>query len=151
VRYPDPLAFLAHEPVAAELAARRQGDLQQAQGLAPHYQDAQVSVYVLPDAPWSRRVSGSLSNALARAQPRRALALLRATAGGGYVVSVRAPLSAPQGAAEFCRGFGGDGRAGAAGIDLLPAQQLPPFIAAFAASPWGRPAAAPMARPGASN
>ena len=65
LRYPDPLAFLAHEPVAAELAARRQSDLQQAQSLAPHFQDARASVYVLPDAPWSRRVSGSLSNALA--------------------------------------------------------------------------------------
>ena len=28
------------------------------------------------------------------------------------MVSVRAPLNAPYGAAEFCRGFGGDGRAG---------------------------------------
>jgi len=138
LRYPDPLAFLAQEPVAAELVARRQSDLQQAQSLVPHYQDGQVSVYVLPDAPWSRRVSGSLSNALAAAQPQQALALLRATTGGDYVVSVRAPMVAPSGAAEFCRGFGGDGRAGAAGIDHLPAQQLRLFIAAFAASPWGQ-------------
>jgi hypothetical protein len=143
VRYPDPLAFLAQEPVAAELASRRQTDLQQAQSLTPHFQNTLVSVYVLPDVPWSRRVSGSLCNALASAQRQRALALLRATADGDYVVSVRAPLSAPQGAAEFCRGFGGDGRAGAAGIDHLPAWQLQPFIAAFAASPWGQPATAP--------
>lgn len=142
-RYPDPLDFLAREPIAAELAARRQSDLQQAQFLVPRYQDGRVSVYVLPDASWSRRVSGSLSNALASAQPRQALALLRATAGGDYVVSVRAPMSAPSGAAEFCRGFGGDGRAGAAGIDHLPARQLQPFIEAFAASPWGQPTTAP--------
>lgn len=142
LRYPDPLSFLAHEPIAAELAARRQGDLQQAQSLAPHFQNAQLRVYLLPDAPWSRRVQGSLGNALANAQPQRALALLRAAAGGCYVVSVRAPLTAPAGAAEFCRGFGGDGRAGAAGIDHLPARQLQAFIAAFVASPWGQRTAA---------
>lgn len=142
-RYSDPLVFLAQESIAVELAARRQSDLQQARSLAPHYQDGRVTVYLLPDAPWSRRVSGSLSNALASAQPLQALAVLRATACGDYVVSVRAPMSAPSGAAEFCRGFGGDGRAGAAGIDHLPAWQLPPFIEAFAASPWGRPAGAP--------
>lgn len=137
VRYPDPLVFLECERVGAELDARRQGDLQQAQSLAPHFQNAQVSIYLLPDAPWSRRVQGSFSNLLASARPQQAVALLKATASGDFVVSVRAPLSAPGGAAEFCRGFGGDGRSGAAGIDHLPAHQLERFIAAFAVTPWG--------------
>lgn len=137
VRYPHPLNFLAHESVGAELDARRQSDFQLAQMAAPCFQNGCVSVYLLPDAPWSRRSLGSFSNALSNAHPQRALALLKARAAGGYVVSVRAPKSMPFGAAEFCRRYGGDGRAGAAGIDHLPALELDRFISAFAAIPWG--------------
>jgi hypothetical protein len=137
VRYPDPLLFLERERIGQELDARRQSDLRRAQAIQPHFQNAHVSVYLLPDAPWSRRVSGSFINVLAAAHPQHAHALLTATALGDFVVSVRAPLCAPVGAAEFCRGFGGDGRAGAAGIDHLPAHQLARFIEAFSATPWG--------------
>jgi hypothetical protein len=137
VRYPDPLLFLERERIGQELDARRQSDLRRAQAIQPHFQNAHVSVYLLPDAPWSRRVSGSFINVLAAAHPQHAHALLTATALGDFVVSVRAPLSAPVGAAEFCRGFGGDGRAGAAGIDHLPAHQLARFIESFSATPWG--------------
>lgn len=82
-------------------------------------------------------MSGSLSNLLARAQPLRAHAVLTPTACGDFAVSVRAPLHSPAGAAEFCRLFGGDGRAGAAGIDHLPAQQLERFTHAFSTARWG--------------
>lgn len=136
-RYPDPLNFLERELIGAELDALRQDDLRRAQALPPHFQDARVGVYLLPDAPWSRRVSGSLSNILASAEPLRAHAVLKPTVSGDFVVSVRAPLRTPVGAAEFCLRFGGDGRAGAAGIDLLPAQQLERFIDAFSAARWG--------------
>lgn len=137
VRYRDPLIFLEHERIGQELDALRQNDLRRAQALPPYLQDARGSVYLLPDAPWSRRVSGSLANILALAQPLRAHALLTATVLGDFVVSVRAPLRTPVGAAEFCRHFGGDGRAGAAGIDHLPAHQLDRFIEAFSATRWG--------------
>jgi len=53
------------------------------------------------------------------------------------VLSVRAPVGAPGGAAEFCRRFGGGRRAGAGGIDHLPAQELERFIQAFSVTPWG--------------
>ena len=137
VRYADPLLFLERERIGQELDARRQNDLRQAQAMQPYFQNAHVSVYLLPDAPWSRRVSGSFSNVLAAAHPQHAHALLTATALGDFIVSVRAPMSAPAGAAEFCRGFGGDGRAGAAGINQLPAHQLESFIEAFSGNPWG--------------
>lgn len=143
VRYPDPLMFLEHEFTGQELDDRRQSDLRRAQTLRPSLQNARVRVYVLPDAPWSRRVSGSFINVLAAAHPQHAHALLTATAQGDYIVSVRAPVNAPVGAAEFCRSYGGDGRAGAAGIDHLPAQQLERFVEEFSAAPWGNlPAAA---------
>ena len=136
VRYPDPLNFLEREVIGRELDALRQDDLRRAQALLPYLQDDRVSVYLLPDAPWSRRVSGSLSNILACAEPLRAHALLRPTVSGDFVVSVRAPLCSPVGAAEFCRSFGGDGRAGAAGIDHLPGHQLERFIDAFSGTRW---------------
>ena len=54
----------------------------------------------------------------------------------GFVVSVRAPLSASGGANELCNRFGGAGRAGAAGIDQLPEHELERFIGEFAAARW---------------
>lgn len=143
VRYRDPLNFLKQEVIGQELDALRQDDMQRAKALPPYLQDARVSVYLLPDAPWVRRVSGSLSNYFASAQPLRAHAVLTARAAGDFEVSVRAPLHAPGGAAEFCRRFGGDGRAAAAGIDHLPADQLARFIEAFSANRWGNAPAEP--------
>ena len=65
----------------------------------------------------------------AGSRPRRqqAHAVLKADRRGGFVVSLRAPQDAPTGADEFCRRFGGGGRAGAAGIDHLPAEALERF------------------------
>lgn len=137
VCYPDPLRFLACEALGQELDALRQQDLRRAHALQPHFQDGRVGIYLLPDAPWSRRVSGSLGNRLALAEPLRAHAVLTPTAQGDWSVSVRAPLHAPRGAAAFCRCFGGDGRPGAAGIDHLPAQQLAHFVDAFSGLRWG--------------
>ena len=137
LRYREPQALLEHEPLAQELAARRQDDLRQAAALTPYWTGAQADVYLLPDAPWSRRVIGTLGNELARARPRRAHAVLKATGAGDFVVSVRAPLAAPGGAAALCRLFGGGGRAGAAGIDHLPAPDLARFIRAFSVVRWG--------------
>jgi hypothetical protein len=141
--YADPLQFLRHEAIGKTLDTLRLNDLERARDVPPYWQDARVSVYLLPDVPWSRRVSGSLGNFLANAQVLRAHAVLTARAAGDFKVSVRAPLRAPDGAAEFCRLFGGDGRAGAAGIEHLPAGQLDQFIKAFSAAPWD---AAPPAR-----
>jgi hypothetical protein len=137
VCYPDPLGFLAGEALGQELDALRQEDLRQAQALQPHFQDTRVGVYLLPDAPWSRRVSGSLGNRLALAEPQRAHAVLTPTAQGDWSVSVRAPLCSPRGAAALCRCFGGGGRAGAAGIDHLPVHQLARFVDALSRACWG--------------
>ena len=53
------------------------------------------------------------------------------------MVSVRAPLASPSGADALCSRFGGGGRARAAGIDGLPADDLKRFLAAFASTRWG--------------
>jgi hypothetical protein len=135
-RYCDPLELLVHEPIAAELDALRRADLEQALALSPHWQDDRGSVHLLPDAAWSRRVSGSLANQLARLQPTRSHAVLKPLRGGGYLVSVRAPRVAAGGANELCSRFGGAGRAAAAGIDRLPAAELEQFIREFAGARW---------------
>lgn len=137
IRYRDPLVLLEHESIGQELDALRQADLRQAGALSPCWEDAGACVYLLPDAPWSRRVIGSFVNDVASAQPRRAHAVLKYTSMGDLVISVRAPLSAPGGAATLCRQFGGGGRAGAAGVDHLPAQEITRFITAFSTARWG--------------
>jgi hypothetical protein len=63
--------------------------------------------------------------------------VLKADRQGGFVVSLRAPQKAPSGADELCRRFGGGGRAGAAGIDHLPAAELERFVAELSAAHWG--------------
>jgi hypothetical protein len=138
LRYRHPLELLASEPVFERIERQREDDLARAQSQEPVCGVASGQVTILPDAPWSRRVIGSLANAQANASPARAHAVLKALAGGGYRVSVRAPLATPDGAAELCARFGGSGRAAAAGIDKLPAAQLDAFIEAFQAA-WSPP------------
>ncbi|WP_449370297.1 hypothetical protein [Thiomonas sp.] len=137
-RYDSPLSFLEHEAIAEHIDAMRQADLARAQAIRPYREDAQGRVWLLPDAPWSRRVIGTFANALAAAQPRRAHAVLRQTTAGDFVVSVRAPLDQPSGANGLCARFGGSGRAAAAGIDRLPQAALGRFVDAFAATHWGQ-------------
>jgi hypothetical protein len=132
----DPLRFAAEAPIVHRLIDAMHGDLERARALAPRQENARGAVYLLPDAAWSRRVSGTFAHALAAAAPQRAHAVLTPSTRGGYVVSVRAPRARPQGADAFCREFGGGGRSGAAGIDQLPAAALEDFIARFARAPW---------------
>jgi hypothetical protein len=91
---------------------------------------ASGAIYKLPDAAWSRRVSGTFGNQLAVEDPARAHAVLTAR-GDCYTVSVRAPVASPHGADALCRQFAGGGRQGAAGIDALPAREFEGFAAAF--------------------
>lgn len=129
-RYADPFEFIADEPVLDVLRAGRADDLYCASELTPAAATVSAAVYVLPDAAWSRRVNGTLGNELASAHPARAHAVLT-TSSAGYAVSVRAPVASPRGADELCRKFGGGGRQGAAGIDVLPAGDFGRFVAAM--------------------
>jgi hypothetical protein len=136
-RHVDPLELVRHDPIGQELDALRRADLQQALAQPVHAAGTHARWVGLPDAPWSRRVIGGFANQLASSAPLQAHAVLLADRLGGHVISLRAPQAAPSGADEFCRRFGGGGRAGAAGIDHLPAAELPRFIAELAAARWG--------------
>jgi hypothetical protein len=109
-------------------------DMASAASLTPEYKDAAVAVYMFPNEPWARRVSGVYSNDLANGDPARGHAVLTTKANGCYLVSVRAPLSNKTGADELCMKFPtGGGRKAAAGINDLPADMLQEFIDTFAA------------------
>jgi hypothetical protein len=133
--YADPLRFAAEAAVVARLRDGRGRDMALATAVPGHRAGARGDIYLLPDAPWSRRVSGTLANWLADRGPDRAHAVLTPNARGGYQVSLRAPRSSPTGALALAHRFAtGGGREAAAGIDHLPARDLAAFIAEFDAA-----------------
>ncbi|MEM6581526.1 MAG: DHH family phosphoesterase [Pseudomonadota bacterium] len=110
-----------------------QEDMASAKALKPHFRDASVAVYMMPNEPWARRVSGVYSNDLANGDTTRAHAVLTEKDSGCYLVSVRAPLENKTGADELCMKFPtGGGRKAAAGINDLPDDMLQEFIDTFA-------------------
>lgn len=130
--YLDPFAFIHEAPAYTVLSQGYAADMAQAQALLPMHERASGAVFVLPDAAWSRRVSGVFGNWLATTYPARAHAVLSPKPGGGYVVSVRAPQANPAGADVLCSAFAtGGGRRGAAGINHLADAQLDAFVRQF--------------------
>lgn len=131
--YASPFDFMSdNSTVYQKLLSGYANDMNQAHYIKPEYQADAISVYILPDEPWARRVSGVFGNELANQNPERAHAVLSYNAQGGYQVSVRAPLTRNTGADELCSSFTtGGGRKSAAGINHLPINELPVFIAAF--------------------
>lgn len=130
-RHADPFIFMHEEPAFAILKNGYAEDMQRACAQRAEFSGEWGEVYVLPEAKWSRRVSGVYGNHLATSAPSRAHAVLTQARQGVYVVSVRAPLTRKSGADALCRRFGGGGRQGAAGIDHLPEIRLPEFIEQF--------------------
>jgi len=134
--YPTPFSFIADARESfqkLELGYRQ--DMASAAALQPVSESEKTAVFILPNEAWARRVSGVYSNDLANASPGRAHAVLTERFDGTYLVSVRAPLANKRGADELCRRFPtGGGRAAAAGINALPADQLDAFIGALLSS-----------------
>lgn len=130
--YADPLEFVKDEQAYQVLRSGYYDDMALAETVRPEFTDQHTAVYILPDAKWSRRVSGVFGNQLSASAPERAHAVLTVLPGGGFMVSVRAPQVNKTGADELCRGFAtGGGRKGAAGINLLPESDLDLFIQRF--------------------
>ncbi len=130
--YADPFAFMQESAAFKTLSAGYAEDMTNARACQPAEARASGAVFILPDAAWARRVSGVYANDLATAHPQRAHAMLTRAPKGHYVVSVRAPLSNKSGADELCKRFDtGGGRKAAAGINVLPEDRIPDFVAAF--------------------
>lgn len=121
----SPFAFIRQHPeVFDKLKNGYDSDMTQGLSITPLYDSSTACIIELPDEPWARRVSGVLGNELANRYPDRAHAILtqkpcEVDAELCYQVSLRAPRSAPTGAAHIAIQFGGGGRESAAGIDHL--------------------------------
>jgi hypothetical protein len=130
--YANPFEFIEGNAIAAMLSEGRHRDLAMARRQPAAFELRAGRIYVLPDAAWAHRVQGAFANDLATRRPEHAHAVLCEVAGHGYSVSVRAPVARSHGADRLCLKYpGGGGRAGAAGIDDLPAERLPEFVEAF--------------------
>ncbi|MFH7327083.1 acetyltransferase [Desulfurivibrio sp. C05AmB] len=133
--YPDPLEFQRDSSLLAALRQGMAADLTRTRALAPWRESPAGRIFQLPPAPWARRVAGVYANELARSAPAQAHALLVENPDGTMLVSVRAPQERPRGADALCRAFPtGGGRAGAAGINALPAEMRDKFCQAFGAA-----------------
>ena len=133
--FETPMAFLAAKPEVIEtLTEGYHNDFDLADQSKVVLGEQSCEVRVLPDAAGSRRVSGMFGNQLAQDNPDRAHAILTEQA-GGFLVSIRAPISKREGADKLALQFEtGGGRAAAAGINHLPESDLDRFIEAFRAA-----------------
>jgi hypothetical protein len=131
-QFADPFGLLREAPAYRVLREGYDSDMAQAEAVPPLEVRDGGAVFSLPDAAWSRRVSGVFGNALAQRFPERAHAVLTKKSNGAWLVSVRASLATRTGADELCRGFAtGGGRKAAAGINELPATELDAFVSRF--------------------
>ena len=133
--FETPMAFLdSKSKVYERLDQGYENDLSQAQQAKEIDKSESGVVITLPDAAGSRRISGVFGNQLAQNHPDRAHAILTAQT-GGFLVSIRAPLSNRKGADTLALQFDtGGGRSAAAGINHLRESDLDRFIEAFRAA-----------------
>ena len=131
--YAKPLDFIRDGAQHFEkLETGYREDMASARKVKASRQTRAAAMFMFPDRPWARRVSGVFSNDLANESPDRAHAVVTERGDGTYLVSVRAPLSNKVGAVDLCRRFPtGGGREAAAGINNLPADQLEDFTTQF--------------------
>jgi hypothetical protein len=135
--YRDPLEFAERSETCRRLFEGYQADMEKARRLEPARRADGALMFLLPDAAWARRASGTLANDLAKANAGSAIAIVSPKSresGGGYLVSIRVPRDSTVSAEAFCRQFpSGGGRRTAAGINHLPPEALDGFAAAFEA------------------
>jgi len=130
----SPFSFIDSDEAFITLAEGYAGDHARAVSIEAARQSEDMAIYVFPNEPFARRISGVYANELAQDNPQRAHALLSELDDGSYLVSVRAPLDRRSGADELCRQFAtGGGRKAAAGINRLPASDLDRFASAMQA------------------
>ena len=133
VQYQNPIDFCdGSNAVFNALSEGYQSDFAEIDSLDPYFESDSCGIYLLPNQPWARRVSGIFGNQLANQAPDKAHAVLTLKANGNYLVSVRAPLNKKTGADVFCREYAtGGGRAAAAGINDLLAEELDHMVTSF--------------------
>ncbi|WP_266277778.1 DHH family phosphoesterase [Methylophaga sp. OBS3] len=133
VKYVSPFDFIIKESeIFSTLQNGFANDIALAKSTKPRYLSSAVALFELPDEKWARRVSGVWGNELANEFPDRAHLILTPVNSNNYMVSIRAPLSNRSGADSVASQFTtGGGRAGAAGINLLPESDISNLILAM--------------------
>jgi hypothetical protein len=130
--FSDPLAFMEGSDVLARLREGYKDDMQKSSTYQAIRETGSGRIFELPPEPWARRISGVFSNLKAREEPGLAHGLLTRNPDNTYRVNIRAPLDNKKGADTLCLAFAtGGGRAGAAGINSLPVDQLELFFRKF--------------------
>ncbi|OKY24630.1 acetyltransferase [Thalassotalea sp. PP2-459] len=133
VKYSNPFDII-NQPgsVFSQLEQAYHQDMANAEQAKVLAENDVCKVIELPDEPWSRRVSGVLGNELANKTPNKAHAVFTLNLDHTYTVSLRAPLTNKQGAGDICARFAtGGGRAAAAGINQLAAENVNAFVTAI--------------------
>ncbi|PHR65486.1 MAG: acetyltransferase [Idiomarina sp.] len=135
--YDSPLAAVADSAADAPFAVLRRGfaeDMALAAAADVVACDDVVRAVMLPAEAWARRISGTLGNDLAHANPSQAIVIATPNADGATLtVSLRAPKVRLEGAGDICARFDGGGRAGAGGVNALPVDALDEFVGAVRA------------------
>lgn len=131
--YASPFRFiLERDDIYKKLEQCFLEDSEKSRSVMPYSQEKDSRVFILPDAPWARRISGVYSNTLANQDPTLANAVITHTQNGHYAVSIRSPLNKQSGADKLAALFPtGGGRKAAAGINSLTPEQLSAFILSF--------------------
>lgn len=131
-RFESPLDFMAKSYEFPRLQEGHASDMEAIQHLSPHTTNDKACVYVLPDRAWARRMCGTLANQLVARNNGRSVAVLTPRSDGDFLVNLRIGSASANRADTFCSRFPqGGGRAGAAGIDRLPDQEVGRFINEF--------------------
>ena len=131
--FKTPQEFIAGDKLTfSTLESGYHDDMRSASQSKPISESESATIFQFPNQAWARRVSGVFGNELANQNPDKAHAVLTEKSDGNLLVSVRAPLNNKYGADEICRQFNtGGGRAAAAGINSLSADDLSKFIDVF--------------------
>jgi len=75
-RYADPFRMMEQDPFLKRLGNERREDLARSRGVAPYRASRRADAYILPDAPWARRVRQRARGGRTGARPRGADAQL---------------------------------------------------------------------------
>lgn len=139
--FPSALDFCWEHSLIGPLAERFDADRERFEGLEPLAESTAASAYLVPDEAFARRYGATWANERVMRYPSQALAVIHPRKDGTFTVSIRSPRDwrAEEGkdggarsAADLAQEFPtGGGRKLAAGIDVLPADQLQRFTDRF--------------------
>ncbi|MFZ6644109.1 hypothetical protein ACO0LO_00195 [Undibacterium sp. TJN25] len=131
-QYAEPFDFIAGSANFALLKHAYLQDMGLLGDLRPQWEQKNGAIYVLPNQPWARRISGLLANKLQVECCDKSIAVLTEKPDGCFVVSVRSAAPEQKAAHGFCSSFAtGGGRQAAGGINSLQTCDVDAFAERF--------------------